>query len=352
MEESANRQVRKMTLDERKKLILESVIKDYVETAEPVGSRAMVKKHGLRVSAATVRNEMSDLEDMGYLEQPHTSAGRIPSQKGFRYYVDCMMEKENLDDKETDLLLHLLDDNYQELNELVQKIGHFLARITNYTSFIIVPAVRLSKFKNLQLIPIEEGRALVLLVTDLGTVMHRNIEVPESITAPELELIGRMFNQILAGKKLAEIQRSDLQELRDEMKQRRKVINRALEAIDSLLEDSSEERVFISGALNIMNEPEFKDIDKLRKILAFLEKESFFKNLFPEDIGDDVDIRIGQENQAEDIKELSLVFAGYRTLGESGKMGLMGPVRMEYWKAAGSLDSVREIIEEIIKKRF
>ncbi len=341
-----------MTLDERKKVILESIIRDYVETAEPVGSRAMVKKHGLKISAATVRNEMSDLEDMGYLEQPYTSAGRIPSQKGFRYYVDCMMEQENLDEKETEVLLHLLDDSFEEVNDLVQKIGHFLAQITNYTSFVIVPSVRLSKFKYLQLIPIEPGKALVLLVTDLGVVMHRNIEVPQSITVPDLELIGRMFNQVLAGKKITEIQRSDLQQLRDELKQRRKVIDRALEAIESLLDNSNEERVIISGALNIMNEPEFKDVDKLRKILAFLEEETRLMDMLPESLGGEVDIRIGQENQSEDFKELSFVFAGYETQGEQGKMGLMGPVRMEYWKAVGSLDSVRDIIEEIIKKRF
>lgn len=341
-----------MSLDERKKLILESIIRDYVETAEPVGSRAVVKKHGLKISAATVRNEMSDLEDMGYLEQPHTSAGRIPSQKGFRYYVDCMMEKETLGERESAFLFHLLDDSFQELNDLVQKIGHFLAQITNYTSFVIVPSVNLSKFKNLQIIPIEEGKALVLLVTDLGVVMHRQIEVPGSLQAQELDIIGRLFNRILSGKKLAEIQRSDLQELRDELKQRRQIIDRALEAIESLLTNSAEERVIISGALNIMNEPEFKDVDKLKRILAFLEQESLLKNMLPDAIGDDVDIRIGQENESEDIQELSLVFSGYQTQGEKGRMGLMGPVRMEYWKAAGSLDSVREIIEEIIRKRF
>ncbi|MGS0765101.1 heat-inducible transcriptional repressor HrcA [Syntrophomonas curvata] len=341
-----------MTLDERKKLILESIIRDYVETAEPVGSRAVVKKHSLKISAATVRNEMSDLEEMGYLEQPHTSAGRIPSQKGFRYYVDCMMEKESLDEKETEFLFRLLDDSFQELNELIQKIGHFLAQITNYTSFVIIPSANLSKFKYLQLIPIEEGKALVLLVTDLGVVMHRQIEVPGSIKAPELDLIGRVLNQVLAGKKLAEIQRSDLQELREELKQRRQVIDHALEAIESLLASSNEERVMISGTLNIMNEPEFKDVDKLRKILAFLEEESLLKNLLPDAVGDNIDIRIGEENQSQAIRELSLVFSGYQTQGEKGRMGLMGPIRMEYWKAAGSLDSVREIIEEIIRKRF
>jgi len=341
-----------MTLDERKRLILESIIKDYVETAEPVGSRAMVKKHNLKISAATVRNEMADLEDMGYLEQPHTSAGRIPSQKGFRYYVDCMMEKENLDEHETEILLHLLDDSYEELNELVQKIGQFLSQITNYTSFVVVPSVRLSNFKFMQLIPIERGSTLLVVVTDMGVVLHRKIGVPLSISASELELLGRLCNRILAGKKLDEIRRSDLQSLREELNQRRKVIDRVLEAIDNLLDSSGKEKVLVSGALKIMNEPEFKNVDKLKKVLAFLEEENLLIEMLPDNIGDNVDIRIGQENKAEDIQELSLVFSGYKTQGEQGKIGLMGPIRMEYWKAAGHLESVREIIEEIIRKRF
>ncbi|MGI5911408.1 MAG: heat-inducible transcriptional repressor HrcA [Syntrophomonadaceae bacterium] len=341
-----------MTLDERKKIILESIIKDYVETAEPVGSRAMVKKHDLKISAATVRNEMSDMEDMGFLEQPHTSAGRIPSQKGFRYYVDCMMEKENLNQQEIGLLLQLLDDNFQELNEVVRKIGYFLSRITNYTSFIIIPSLPLSKFKYLQLIPIEEGMALVLLVTDIGVVMHRKIEVPISMKPSEVELVGRLCNQILAGKKLNDIQRSDLQELREELKQRRRVIDRMLEAIDNLLDNSSEEKVIVSGALNIMNEPEFRDVDKLKKILTSFEEEDLLKNLFPDVINDNVNIRIGQENETESFKDLSMVFSGFKTQGEQGKICLIGPVRMEYWKAAGTIDSVQQIIEELIKKHF
>ncbi len=341
-----------MTLDERKRRILESIIKDYVETAEPVGSRAIVRKHGLNISAATVRNEMADLEDMGYLEQPHTSAGRIPSEMGFRYYVDCMMEKESLSDEEMEVLEKLLQDSIQEWNDVAQGVGNFLSQVSNYASFMIVPSVKFSQFQYMHLVPIQEGQALVLVVTDIGLIMHRKIDIPKGISPEDLQEISEVFNRVCRGKKLIEMQRSELQTLRDDLKKRRQVIDRALDALDTLLENSGEEKVLISGALNILKEPEFKDLDKLKRILTLLEEDGLLRGIIPESMSQQVDIRIGKENQSEDIKEMSLVFTGYRTAGEMGKMGLIGPVRMEYWKAAGTLESVRTIIEDILKQRF
>jgi heat-inducible transcriptional repressor len=340
-----------MALDERQRRILESIIKDYVATAEPVGSRAVVRKHAMNISAATVRNEMADLEEMGYLEQPHTSAGRIPSEKGFRYYVDYMMENENPSDEEIDVLHQVLAEGLQEWNDVVQGVGHFLSQITNYASFIIVPSVKLSQFHYLQLLPMQEGQALVLVVTDIGIIMHRKISIPRSIQPGDLQLIGDLFNRAFRGKKLNEIQRSDLQGLREELKSRRQVIDKALEALDNLLENPHEEKVVIRGALNILKEPEFKDLDKLKRILTLFAEDGPLKAALPEQLGQEVDIRIGKENQAEDIKEMSLVCAGYKTGGEMGKIGLIGPVRMEYWKAAGTVESVRRVIEELLPKR-
>lgn len=341
-----------MTLDERKKQILESIIRDYVETAEPVGSMAVVRRHALKISAATVRNEMADLEEMGYLEQPHTSSGRIPSEKGFRYYVDCMMQKESLGDEEVDFLEKILLNNIQEWSEVVQTVAHFLANITNYASFVIVPSVKLSQFQNLQIVPLNETQAMVLVVTDVGVIMHRKIEIPASIKAKDLQLIGETFTRVFGGKKLAEMTRSELQTIRDSLKRRRKIIDQVMEAIDNLLSGYGEEKAIISGALNILNEPEFKDLDKLKRILTVLAEESSLKEIVPDFAGQDVDIRIGKENLNEDIKEMSLVFTGYRISGDMGKIGLLGPVRMEYWKAAGTVESVRNIIEELIKDRF
>lgn len=339
-----------MELDARKKRILESVIRDYVESAEPVGSRSVVKKHGLRISAATVRNEMADLEEMGYLEQPHTSAGRIPSEKGFRYYVDCMMQKETLEDAEIELLHKILREHEGDWDEVIQKVGSFLSQVTNYASFIIVPSMRLSEFKSIQIIPIAEDKAIILLLTDVGVLMHRKIDIPLSITEADLQLLSKTFNRVLSGTKLEEIGRSKLNSLRDELKIRRKVINKVLEAIDLMLEGSNQENVVINGVLNILNEPEFKDLDKLKRILTILEEDFLLKQVIPADVGEDVNITIGKENKLEDIQEMSLVIASYHNLGEIGKMGVLGPVRMEYWKAAGTVESLRNVLNDILGK--
>ncbi|NLN87615.1 MAG: heat-inducible transcription repressor HrcA [Syntrophomonadaceae bacterium] len=339
-----------MSLTDRQRRILESIIKDYVSTAEPVGSRAVVKKHGLKISAATVRNEMADLEEMGYLEQPHTSAGRIPSEKGFRFYVDFMMENETPSDEQMVQLHQALEDRMEDWSDVVQRVGQFLSQVTNYASFIIVPTVKLSQFHSLQIIPMQEDQAIVLVVTDIGIILHRRITIPLSMHPEELKLIGDLFNRALRGKNLHEIKSGDLMALRDEIKTRRKVIDEALEAIDTLL-DPQEDRVVITGALNIIKEPEFKDLDKLRRVLTIFEEDDQIKDIVPDHIGEEVAIRIGQENKLEDIKEMSLVFAGYKTTGEMGKMGVIGPVRMEYWKAAGTVESVGLIIDEILERR-
>jgi len=223
-------------MDERKKQILESIIKDYVETAEPVGSRAVVKKHALKLSAATVRNEMADLEEMGYLEQPHTSAGRIPSELGFRYYVDCMMEKESLTEQEAQVLHDQLLENMQEWSMVVERTGYFLSQITKYPSFIIIPPFNLSEFRYLQILPVEPGKAFIFLVSDMGTIIHRKIDIPETVKEEDLRSISRIFNQIMRNRRMDEIRKSELQELRDTLKRKRRVIDRTLEALEQMLD--------------------------------------------------------------------------------------------------------------------
>lgn len=337
-----------MTLDERKRKILESIVRDYVETAEPVGSRAVVKKYALKISPATVRNEMADLEDMGYLEQPHTSAGRIPSEIGFRYFVDFIMEKQKLSDEEIELLNEMINGRIDELNEFVGRIGYFLSQVTNYASFVIVPSIKFKEFKSMQLIPLENDKALILLITDTGMIIHRKIDVPNSVGAEDLEQIGAVFNKVFRNKKISDINRTALQQLRAGLKQKRKLVDLALEEIDSLLKNTGNEKLVVSGTLNILNEPEFKNMDKLRRILSLLEASEVFKDIIPDIVSQEVDITIGHENKLDEIKELSLVFAGYKSAGETGAIGLLGPVRMEYWKAAGTVEAVRAAIEKVL----
>lgn len=344
---SANRGDIEMTLDERKRQILQSIIRDYVETAEPVGSRAVVRKHDLKISAATVRNEMADLEEMGYLEQPHTSAGRIPSERGFRYYVDCMMENENLSEEQMEELRNAITKNVRDLDEVIANVAHFLSQITRYTSFIVVPSIHTSQFRYLQLLPLNPGEALLLLVTDLGLIMHRKIEIPKGVSHQDLENIGALFNNVFANRRLEELCRTDLQVIREELHQRRRIIDTALDAVDLLLQSSHDDRVVISGVLNMLNEPEFKDLDKLRRFLSLIEEENTIKNHLPQSSGESLNISIGQENP-DDMKDMSVVMAGYKSFDELGTMGVIGPIRMEYWRAAGTVEAVRMLIKDIL----
>ncbi|MGE5417181.1 MAG: heat-inducible transcriptional repressor HrcA [Acidobacteriota bacterium] len=337
-------------LDDRKKAILEAVIKDYVRTAEPVGSRAMVRKHSLGVSPATVRNEMADLEEMGFLEQPHTSSGRIPSETGFRYYVDHMMVKEQLTIEEEGFLREVLARKAEDLSNVIQKTGQVLSNLTNYAAVVISPTHNNSEYKHIQLVPIGNGKAMVILVTDVGGVIHKNIDIPDSIRKEDLDIVTELFNSSFQGQNLKTMRKTVLSSLRQELMYRRQIIESALEAIDYAMNEE-EEAIYVSGALNILNQPEFKDMEKLKKVLLALEEHDVLRNILSENSLKEVRIKIGNENKAEEIKELSIVFTGYGTEGkEMGKIGLIGPVRMEYWRASASVEKVRDMIQDIIGK--
>ena len=342
-----------MSLDERKKLILQSIIKDYVETAEPVGSRAVVRKHGMNISAATVRNEMADLEEMGYLEQPHTSAGRIPSQLGFRYYVDWMMEKESLNQEDLEVLYTMLNQGERNWEQVVSGVVQFLAKVSNYAAFIMAPPIKASQFRYLQLVPLDEKESLLLLVSDAGLIIHRRLAIPETMTMEALQEVADRFNAIFRGRRMAELKRSDLQELKSNLRQRKQMIDQTLEMIEQLMRGNDGEKLMVSGALNILKEPEFKDMEKLHRILMILEEGELLRGLIPVELKeDDIDIRIGTENQSEDIQEMSMVLGSWKTADELGRIGLLGPVRMEYWKAAGTVETVRDILNELLKTYY
>ncbi|NLB17486.1 MAG: heat-inducible transcription repressor HrcA [Syntrophomonadaceae bacterium] len=340
-----------MTIDERKKIILEAVIKDYVKTAEPVGSRAIAKKHNLGVSPATVRNEMADLEEMGFLEQPHTSAGRVPSESGFRYYVDHMMVKDQLTKQEESFLEQMLTQKIEDISTVIQKTADILAQFTNYASVMVTPPTTTHNLRHLQMVPVGHSQALVIMVSDVGSVVHKRIDLPESIRLEDLEQLSHLFNANLHGNPTKDITRTMLSSLRTELLYRRQVIERALEAIEMAMGEGYQQKVFISGALNIVNQPEFKDFDKLRNLLLVLEEHELIRNLLSESSLKEVRIKIGNENELEEIKELSLVFSSYEVEGrEKGRIGLIGPVRMEYWKASSSVEKVRDIVQDVIKK--
>ena len=292
---------------------------------------------------------MADLEEMGFLEQPHTSSGRIPSENGFRYFVDYMMVKEQFTPEEEEYLRNMLSQKIEDISTVIRRTGNVLAQFTNYASVVITPPMSAGKLLHLQLVPVGHRQALVVMVTDLGNVIHRRIEVPESIEAQDLEDLSRLFTKNLQGAHFDSIGRTVLNSLRRELLHRRQFIEKVLEAIEMTMGNDENERVFINGALNIVNQPEFKDFEKLRRLLLALEEHELIKSLVSETGLREVKIKIGTENEAEEIKELSVVFTTYVVDGnEKGRIGLIGPVRMEYWKASASVEKVRDIVQEII----
>jgi heat-inducible transcriptional repressor len=337
-----------MELDARKQSILESIIRDYVATAEPVGSRAIARNHALKVSAATVRNEMSDLEQMGYLEQPHTSAGRIPSQQGLRYYVDCMMQRERLTDQELESLSQTLSTKMRDLEELLYSVGQYVAERTRYVSFVLIPALQLDKIVNVQIFPLQEGLALLVVLTDNGGLLSEKISLPPQVTEQDLHHLSQAFRQVLVGSSLHAIRRSDLRLLRESLGRNHDFLDQALGALTNLQTADREEKVLLSGVLNMLEAPEFKNVDQLRYLLALFEGKETMRHLLPEISRDGVDIVIGRENAVEESHAFSLVVSNFKTGGETGKIGLLGPVRMEYWKASGIIESVRAVMDEVL----
>jgi len=332
-----------MILSTRKRDILRAIVLDYIKTAQPVGSRTIARRYIAGLSPATIRNEMSDLEEMGYLLQPHTSAGRIPSQKGYRYYVDELMEAADLQKEEKGTINKVFSERkIREFEGIIKHTCQLLSSLTNYTSLILGPHLKKSAFEKLQIMPIDLQRGLLVLVTDTGFVKNKLINLPQSLSMSELSRIVTYLNAKLKGLTVDKITASLIRELRHDLYYHVKF----LEDMFTLLEESlaeDERKVFLGGTTNILNQPEFGDIEKVKALLSLFEQDSQLAKLLARPVVgvDGVIIKIGQENVLKEVQECSLVMTTY-CLGKEvvGTVGLLGPTRMEYSKAVAVLQHV------------
>lgn len=325
-----------MGLSLRKQKILRSIVTDYVKSAQPIGSRTLARRYKINLSPATIRNEMSDLEDMGYLLQPHTSAGRIPSQKGYRFYVDCLMESSALSEEEKAEVKKVFEtERFKEIEKIINHTSRLLSSLTNYTSLILGPHLRKSAFKKLQIMPIDAQRGLLVLIADTGFVKSKVIHLPKTLSMNELNRIVLYLNRRLEGLTIENITARLIAELRQDLYNHITFLEETFTLLEeSLAED--ERRVFLGGTTNILNQPEFEDIEKIKALLSLFEQHSLLATLLTRPvIGiEDVIIKIGSENILEEAQECSLVMATY-CLGKDiiGTIGVLGPTRMEYSKA-------------------
>ncbi len=332
-----------MGLSARKMEILRAVVTDYVKTAQPVGSRTIARRYKMGFSPATIRNEMADLEEMGYLLQPHTSAGRIPSQKGYRYYVDELMQEIQLDDDEKKSIHGIFSyEKIREVEDIIRQASKLVSSLTNYTSLILGPRLKKSAFKQLQIMPIDRQRGLLVLVADTGVIKNKVINLPQALSQGELDRIVTYLNRRLEGLTIDRITARLIRELRRDLYYH---IN-FLEATFTLLEESlaeDESRVFLGGTTNIFNQPEFGNIEKVKSLLMLFEQHSLLANLLSRPLTgvDGITIKIGRENILEEVQECSLVMTTY-CLGKEvvGTIGILGPTRMEYSRVVAVLQQV------------
>lgn len=340
-----------MPMDERKKKVLQAIIKDYIATAEPVGSRTIARKYDLRVSPATIRNEMADLEELGYIEQPHTSAGRIPSQLGYRYYVDCLMERESINQEEEEYIKYKFRQKMEAIEEVIKQASDVLSEMTSYTALVLGPQWGKKTFQQIKLLPLSPGTALMVTVINARLVQHYLLEVPASITQSDLERISAILNNKLQGFVLEQIKRETLAEIYQELASYRSVVANVLGMLEQLACSNLTEKVYLGGTLNIFNQPEFKDVEKLKSLLAVLEKESLLKDLLQNKSQEGLTISIGGENKYEGISDCSLITTTYQVEGEVvGTIGILGPTRMAYPKAVTLVECVTRNLSEVLAR--
>ena len=337
-----------MELDARKLGILKAIIDEYILSASPVGSRSISKQEGFSLSSATIRNEMADLEELGYLEQPHTSAGRVPSDKAYRLYVDQMMQKAALSDDEIKLIRAHMSSKLDEVETVMQQTAHALSAVTHYTAMVMSPMLAANRLRHIQIVPLREGRALVVIVTTAGFARDAIIRVPEEITTSELERISHMMTEQFYDCRMDHIAERIAREMGGELSNRKAFLCSIVEAIERKIEPETQ-NVQLSGATNILHYPEYSDVNKAKSFLAAVEGRSLLYDLLKRASKLEFSITIGAENQDELLKDCSIVTATYQIGDEPlGSFGIIGPTRMNYGKVISVLEFMRMSLSEIM----
>jgi len=328
-----------MDLTERKLKILQAIVGDFIYYAEPVGSRTLSKKYDMGISPATIRNEMSDLEEMGFLTHPHTSAGRVPSDKAYRLYVNTLMKKYELGDDEKRVIEGKLQSNLMELDKTIEHAARLLSEMTNLTSFAITPEQDENILKYVNILPVDDNTVVLMIVTETGKVSNMPLKLKTPYSRDNLELLSKLMTHDYKGKSLSKILTLDMaKSVQTNMEALNKLAENIVPSFISTLESMLNVELYMGGLTNIFSIPEYNDISKAKLFLEMINrKDDFTKALINRDSG--VMITIGDENKDEIMKDCSFITATYSVDGKTvGKLGVIGPTRMKY-------DEVVSVIE-------
>ena len=342
-----------MELSERKVKILQAIIRNYLETGEPVGSRTISKYTDLNLSSATIRNDMSDLEEMGYILQPHTSAGRIPSDKGYRLYVDTRMEQK---DREIEEMKEVMVQKEDKMDQLLKQVAKLLAVNTNYASMITTPTIHTNKLKFIQLSRVDVNQLLAVVVVEGNVIKNNIIHTAEELDDETLLKLNILLNTHLNGLALEEINLGMISSLKQQAGIHSEIVADVIDAIAESIHAEEDLEVYTSGANNIFRYPELADQQKASSIINTFEEKQLLTELVQENLSDDnntgIQVYIGEETPIQSMKDCSVVTATYE-LGEGmrGTIGIIGPKRMDYDKVIGTLKTITHQLDDLYKKK-
>lgn len=346
------------SLDDRKKLILQAIVEDYIKNAEPVGSRSISKKTSLNLSAATIRNEMCDLEEMGMLIQPHTSAGRIPSNAGFRFYVDNLMHKYQMTALEIKRLRSAMLSRFRELDNVIKSLSSAFSSVTSMPTFAMLPINKLGSIKNVKLANID-GRNIMVIVSDSsGLIKNKLLRLRETVTDAEVEQLNQVINDNLSGLDMGGLVSLDnFMGIKDAVGENVEILSSVLELIHEARREIESKQVVVEGASNILRFPEYNNVEKIKNILEFFDDESVLGEVIDAvnfETGENgVGIYIGDELPAPQLEENSVVVSRYN-VGDNlvGIVGVIGPQRMDYAKVVSGIEFFSRSLSRILSDRL
>jgi len=339
-----------MELSDRKKKILRAVVESYVQTAEPVGSKSILELSDLNVSSATIRNELAELTELGYLEQPHTSAGRIPSPKGYRLYVNELMEEQRLSIEETRQINEALHLKMKELDKVIDQAGRMVSQLTNYPAFALAGGARRVTIRRFDLIMVDVNSFIAVVMTDNSVVKNKLIHLPTDLSEPQLQLLTTLLNSSFVGKSLGELTPELMRVAEHAAGNSYGLISLVVSFAMEVLDEMENTPIHTAGTSHILNHPEYQDVGKARKLMNYLnEDQSLVQSLALPTLGDEnTRILIGPENVADELKDTSVVLASY-DIGDGmrGVIGVVGPTRMDYAKVAAKLSYVADGLSKL-----
>lgn len=339
-------------LDERKTKILNAIIRTYLETGEPVGSRTISKYADMNISSATIRNEMADLEELGYIVQPHTSAGRIPSDKGYRFYVDNLMKEK---EQEVSEMKSFVIERTEKMEQVLKQVVKMLAMNTNYATMISAPQMNRGRVKFIQLSLVDDEQLLAVIVLDNGIVKNRIISLDDELDNEHLLKLNILLNSTLNGLMLEQINLATIAKMKEQAGIHSDIISQILDTVAEAISEDEELEVYTSGATNIFKYPELADSQKASEFISTFEEKQELKDFLSETMSNEentgIQIYIGNESPIKRLKDCSVVTATYE-LGDGmqGTIGIVGPKRMDYENVMDNLKTLKVQLDDIFKK--